>query len=712
MSEKYRLGKSIKMWSERAQTVSFVVTEDCNLRCKYCYITHKASNKVLALDTAKKFIDYLFTDAVHKQEAIALEFIGGEPCIEMHLIDQICDYFKLKAYIEGSDWYWNYRISICTNGVNYGSDEVQQFIKKNHGKISMTISIDGTKAKHDAQRVFPNGEGSYDIISKYIPLYISQFGGHTKATFSRDDLPTLKESIVALWNMGITEVASNVIFEDVWQDGDDVLLEQQLKELADYALDNHLFDKYICTFFEENIGYYYSKEDLTKTWCGAGKMLALGPNGNIYPCIRYKDYSLNKHEERIFGSINDGGIDMDLVRPFLLAQNQFQSDEECLNCPIATGCAFCQGFNYDEAEIPTNLFRAKYICPMHKARVRANDYYFSKLFNRYGIEKKEAGKPYRELYFLLADDYLDYCQFSNTMLPSKVMTSDNIIEGLRFARENFFRPVFVHSKSRPYLENPPEFDDYHIRHIIPAAHYKYSQKFRDCLLVFEVDDCDLPIFGLESCQLNISSHEIQHLYECVVKLLRKAKKIKINILDLDKTFDESSYKEQLKSIADYLHSIDPRHEFYGVDLLETYIAEATKFVSEHRGCVAGDRSFAYAPDGHLYICAEHYSEGQDVGSIKEGIVRLKYSHLYKLKNKPLCSTCDAYQCSKCMVVNEKYTKERTISPAFQCHKGMIEKEIAVYYASLKGLAIQSTPTTDPIAEVIEHNSSNIGIYKF
>ena len=55
---------------------------------------------------------------------------------------------------------------------------------------------------------------------------------------------------------------------------------------------------------------------------------------------------------------------------------KYQSDEECLNCDIATGCTFCQGFNYDEAETNTNV-RTKYICKMHKARVRANDYYFS-----------------------------------------------------------------------------------------------------------------------------------------------------------------------------------------------------------------------------------------------------------------------------------------------------------------------------------------------
>ena len=43
-----------------AQTLSFIVTEDCNLRCKYCYVCHKKSNHVMTLETAKKFINYVY----------------------------------------------------------------------------------------------------------------------------------------------------------------------------------------------------------------------------------------------------------------------------------------------------------------------------------------------------------------------------------------------------------------------------------------------------------------------------------------------------------------------------------------------------------------------------------------------------------------------------------------------------------------------------
>lgn len=157
-TNEYKLGTQLEAWNgSTAQSLTFIVTEDCNLRCKYCYITHKASNKKMNIDVAKKFIDYVLNSEMVKQHAVTLDFIGGEPMLEIDLIDEICDYFKLKTYEKGNSWYWNYRISICTNGVNYSDERIQNFISKNSRKLGITITIDGIKEKHDLQRVFPDG---------------------------------------------------------------------------------------------------------------------------------------------------------------------------------------------------------------------------------------------------------------------------------------------------------------------------------------------------------------------------------------------------------------------------------------------------------------------------------------------------------------------------------------------------------------------------
>ena len=316
--------KTAQSWhSDRAQTVTFIVTEDCNLRCKYCYITHKSSTSVMTYEMGTLFIDKLLeSDEMRGNDSLILEFIGGEPLIEINLIDKLVDYFKIKSFEMDHDWYWNYRISICTNGVNYSDKEVQDFISKNEGKLSISITLDGIKEKHDMNRVDIENKGSFDKIVKNIPLWLSKFPGSTKVTFSSSDLPLLFDSIVYLWNIGINDISANVVFEDVWQENDDLIFEEQLVRLADYIIDNRVYEKgWTCSFFDENIGYPYSKDDINQTFCGAGKMLAFAPNGNIYQCIRYYGYSLNNHPEKIIGDVYDG-INMEKVRPFVLATNR------------------------------------------------------------------------------------------------------------------------------------------------------------------------------------------------------------------------------------------------------------------------------------------------------------------------------------------------------------------------------------------------------
>ena len=79
---------------KQTRNITFVVTENCNLKCTYCYETHK-THKNMSFNTAKRIVDYLFelydqnnkTAFINKNTtALELEFIGGEPLLEIDLI--------------------------------------------------------------------------------------------------------------------------------------------------------------------------------------------------------------------------------------------------------------------------------------------------------------------------------------------------------------------------------------------------------------------------------------------------------------------------------------------------------------------------------------------------------------------------------------------------------------------------------------------------
>jgi len=483
--------------------------------------------------------------------------------------------------------------------------------------------------------------------------------------------------------------------------------------LSDYALENNLFDKYLCSFFDDSIGGFYNEDTLNQTWCGAGKMLTVGPNGNIYPCLRYKDYSLNKHSEWTIGNVDDG-IDMEKVRPFVMATTRLQSDSECIECGAANGCAFCQGYCYDEAEIPTNFIRVKYICKMHKARVRANDYYFSKLYNLYGIEKEGSKHEHKRLYFLLSDDYITYCRHENTSSSVNNMNYSTILDGLKYARNNFFDPVFVHSKSGFSFKNISDYDAFHIHHIVPAKFYKEAASLKDYTLVFDKDDINLDVNELTECQLNVDAHDIANLFIYTKKMFNKAKRININITSLDRQF-LNEYRNQLALIVNHLVELNSRNnQHFEINMIEDLIHESEKNYPEHRNCKAGDRTFALSPEGKLYVCSAYYSTkpDQNIGNMQEGLTNFKGRHLYKSEYQPICKTCDVYSCLNCVYLNESETREVNVSPSYQCRKGVLEKEAAGLYMNLMFGTSKVLPVEyhDPIEKIILGNKSFVGFY--
>lgn len=382
-----------------AKHITFIVTKDCQLACKYCYLVGKNEKERMPWDVAKQAIDYILShEEDMREESVVWDFIGGEPFLEIELIDKICDYLKVEMYRSNHHWFNSYRFSFSTNGINYHTDKVQHFIKKNREHLSIGITIDGTEMKHDLNRVYKgDGRGSYADVVRNIPLWLSQFpNGGTKVTISSADIPYIKESVLHLYSLGIHEVNINCVFEDVWKEGDDARFEEQLMQLADAIIDGEYYRDYACSFFSEYLGKPLDCVLQNQNWCGAGRMLAVDAAGNFYPCTRFAQYSLRSKKAWIIGNIHDG-IDKNKLRPFLTLDRCTQSEQKCIDCEVAEGCAWCQGENYDAADTPTIYQRSTAICLMHKARVRANNYYWNKLFRKLELEEArdeyEANKP-------------------------------------------------------------------------------------------------------------------------------------------------------------------------------------------------------------------------------------------------------------------------------------------------------------------------------
>ncbi|HAP95306.1 MAG TPA: hypothetical protein DCP54_06060, partial [Chryseobacterium sp.] len=150
---------------------SFVlkVASRCNLNCSYCYMynlgdnTYLSQPKFMSIETisifAKKLNKYCIDTKV---KYLQIVFHGGEPLLwSKDNYKQAIEIFTTEVQNVIFDF------ALQTNGVTLNNDWYRLFEALN---IRIGISMDGPKKHHDRYRVFHNGKGSYEKVTKAIEL--------------------------------------------------------------------------------------------------------------------------------------------------------------------------------------------------------------------------------------------------------------------------------------------------------------------------------------------------------------------------------------------------------------------------------------------------------------------------------------------------------------------------------------------------------------
>ena len=147
------------------------VTQNCNLRCKYCvysgsYVNRVHTNKRMNFETAKQAVDFYYNHSKNIDIA-SISFYGGEPLLEFELIRNIVEYCEMK--FSGKQLNLN-----MTTNATLLTNEMMDFLQVH--KINLTISLDGPEEIHNKNRVFADHtKGTFakvlDNLNKFQQLY-------------------------------------------------------------------------------------------------------------------------------------------------------------------------------------------------------------------------------------------------------------------------------------------------------------------------------------------------------------------------------------------------------------------------------------------------------------------------------------------------------------------------------------------------------------
>ena len=97
----------------------------------------------MTIEVARNAIDTILQNRKDFSEsAVTWDFIGGEPFLEIELIDKICDYIKIRMYELNHPWFNKYIFNFSSNGILFNDPRVQEYIQKNKTHVRIGISGD------------------------------------------------------------------------------------------------------------------------------------------------------------------------------------------------------------------------------------------------------------------------------------------------------------------------------------------------------------------------------------------------------------------------------------------------------------------------------------------------------------------------------------------------------------------------------------------
>ncbi len=170
-----------------ALTLWLALTFNCNLRCRYCYVTSAPLS--MTEEEGKRAIDWAIAKLKEQGlKALKIKYGGGEPLLHFELLKAIHGYAKYRAWEEDVEL----TEVVLTNGTLLGR-EALSFLKGEG--IAVMLSLDSLGAEQGFLRPLANGEDSLPSVLRAIELALNEgsrlFLSATVTSLNLEGLPRL-----------------------------------------------------------------------------------------------------------------------------------------------------------------------------------------------------------------------------------------------------------------------------------------------------------------------------------------------------------------------------------------------------------------------------------------------------------------------------------------------------------------------------------------
>jgi len=257
--------------------LTFILTEECNLRCTYCY-QREFLPRALPVSAAVASMEAAIDAGT---ETLSLSFFGGEPLLRAAEMFEILEAARELEAKHGRP----IPAKVATNGLLLDEDIIERGAELG---LFFSLSLDGLRESQDAGRRSADGKSSFDEATKALHLLVDAaqpFAVYSVLTPA--NVRSFESSVRFLWDAGARIILNTVDYTAQWSEGDLEELERQVVALGRFY-ERLLRRKR--SFHLEPFDSRISKRTRSEEWgcCSAGvRQVTVAPDGTLFGCIEY-----------------------------------------------------------------------------------------------------------------------------------------------------------------------------------------------------------------------------------------------------------------------------------------------------------------------------------------------------------------------------------------------------------------------------------------
>lgn len=331
-----------KIPSPAVNVCYMILSEQCNLACKYCFLGNndcaKRSNFLMenmSAETADKAINFFIRQIkasgldVEENKPVLI-FYGGEPMVNFEILEYAAT--RINELREKEQCIRNIEMSMVTNGLLLNEEKVRRLHELG---VAIAISIDGFTEEANSMRVDVAGKPVFSqILEKLDMCKAMGVDVSLSVTLSEETIKNTKDILKLVDTYGVKAFGFNIMMSS-----DTFVLPQSYNEAAAQFIIDEFIELRERGIYEDRMMRKlksFSKAQVYFSDCAAttGGQIVIAPNGQVgicHGCLHNKQYFVAHIDDDDFVAVKDKNfIEWSQLTPI--------NHEECMECPALGIC--------------------------------------------------------------------------------------------------------------------------------------------------------------------------------------------------------------------------------------------------------------------------------------------------------------------------------------------------------------------------------------